>query len=340
MTIARHFQEHEFLFLSQGAGASALKGEFEVRHIPNPASPVRSHRVKTGAATIHTLKVLRRERQQLRIIGDLIKGFKPDVALTDYEYFVPRACRPMGIPCLSLDHQHIVTSCRFPVPMGEMLSFLGASFTAQTLYGRASHFVVVSFFHPPLKPGARSILVSPILRQEVLACRPTVGDHVVAYQGYATFKDFLPFLKKIGRPVMVYGFDQDHKEENLLFRKFSEDRFLADLGACQYVVCGGGHTLISEALYLGKPVLSFPVQGMFEQFLNAYYVDKLGYGRCHRGLRPHPEIIPAFESGLDGFRSNIQRGSFCGNQEVFGLLGSFIKNKVPPPSITHQPATA
>ena len=36
--------------------------------------------------------------------------------------------------------------------------------------------------------------------------------------------------------------------------------------------------LISEALYLGKPYLALPMQGQFEQQLNAFCLEQLGYG--------------------------------------------------------------
>ena len=45
------------------------------------------------------------------------------------------------------------------------------------------------------------------------------------------------------------------------------------------MVGSAGQTLISEALYYGKPLIVFPIKQAFEQFLNAFYVEKLGYGR-------------------------------------------------------------
>jgi uncharacterized protein (TIGR00661 family) len=44
------------------------------------------------------------------------------------------------------------------------------------------------------------------------------------------------------------------------------------------VIANSGFSLICEALYLGKPYLAIPVRHQFEQVLNAYYVDKMGYG--------------------------------------------------------------
>ena len=46
------------------------------------------------------------------------------------------------------------------------------------------------------------------------------------------------------------------------------------------MVAGGGFSLLSEAVYLGKPVLAVPLRGQFEQMMNARYLDRKGYGMC------------------------------------------------------------
>ncbi len=50
------------------------------------------------------------------------------------------------------------------------------------------------------------------------------------------------------------------------------------------MVAGGGYTLMSEAVYLHKPLLSVPVEGQFEQVLNALYLEQLGYGVYAKAL--------------------------------------------------------
>lgn len=47
------------------------------------------------------------------------------------------------------------------------------------------------------------------------------------------------------------------------------------------VICNGGFTFISEAISLKKPIYSVPAIGNFEQTLNGYYVERLGYGEYH-----------------------------------------------------------
>jgi uncharacterized protein (TIGR00661 family) len=326
LTIARHFKEHEFLFLSTGDGASVLRPEFPVVDCPNPESPVRRHRLSLTGTVYSTIKVKLRSKRIYRQLMEIVDRFQPDVAMTDYEYFVPQVARRAGIPCLSLDHQHVVTFARHPIPWKMLPAYYGMCLGI-SIYNQATDYLVISFYRPDLKPGVRGKIMPPLLRESVLARSPRDGGHVVAYQGYSTFPRFFPFLKALASPVMVYGFNEERTEGNLHFKKNSEEGFLDDLAACRYVVCGGSHTLLSEALYYGKPVLSFPIQSAFEQYLNAFYLERLGYGRFFTGLRPSPEIIPAFEAQLDNFRGNIRQEQFCGNPEIFSLVDRFIREK-------------
>lgn len=327
LTIARHFSEHDFLFVSHDSGLNLLQREYQVVECPSLVTVHLNHKVAI-LPTIHANFRIWQEREQ--IMGrfqELMERFQPDIALTDYEFFLPWASRRAGLPCLSLDHQHIITSCTHPISLQQFPSFMATYSLVRFLFSQACDYIVTSFFRPSLKSHLRVKLAPPLLRASVLELQPTDGEHVLAYQGYSTFQRFFPFLRAIPRPVIVYGFDTDRTEGNLRFKKRSEEGALADLASCQYVVCGGGHSLISEALYYGKPVISFPIQNAIEQFLNSFYVDRLGYGQYFTDFEPRPEIIPAFEANLELFRRNIRAGQFNGNPEIFNLVAQFIDHK-------------
>lgn len=329
LTLARHFTAlgHEFLFVSHGTGADILGREFPVEDIPNPATPIQGHKVAVLATIYSNLSVRSRSRTYIDQVLRLMDRFRPDVTMSDYEYFVPRAARRAGLPCLSVDHQHVITACRHPVPWSQYLSYLSTAWAVKTFFSQAGDYLAISFFRPQVAPGVKVKIVPPLLRETVLQRRASAGGHVVAYQGYTTFKRFFPFLRAIPSEVMVYGFNTAGTDGNLTFKKNSETGFLDDLSSCRYVVCGGSHTLLSEAVYYGKPAISFPIQGAFEQFLNAFYLERLGYGRYFTGFNPRPEIIPAFEASLADYQRNLGRETFCGNPEIFALVEQFIREK-------------
>jgi uncharacterized protein (TIGR00661 family) len=117
---------------------------------------------------------------------------------------------------------------------------------------------------------------------------------------------------------------------------FREDAFLEDLAGCAYVVCGGSHTLISEALCLGKPVLALPVAGMFEQFLNAHYLKRSGFGDHAPMTAFSASTLRDFESRLDSFRDRLRKFDFVGNAAVFASLDDFIGGRWRKPSARRQ----
>ncbi|MBW1992585.1 MAG: hypothetical protein JRI59_10865 [Deltaproteobacteria bacterium] len=326
LTVARSLPEHEFFFISHDSGAALLGREFPVETLPDPVTVVRCHGVDLWATLRANLGVWQQSWQVRRRLREIIDHFRPQAILSDYTFFLPRLARRFGLPTLSLDHQHIVTCCRHPVPMTKRPDYVALRAVVRLLYSRAENYLVTSFFRPPLRKGLRRVrLMPPLLRESVLRLKPRDGEHVVAYQGYQTFPGFFSFLQGIPRPVFVYGFGAQPAQGNLFFKETSEEGFLEDLASCCYVVCGGSHSLISEALFLGKPVLAFPIRNAFEQFLNAFYLERLGYGLYHADHRPGSELLRRFESRLEDFRAQVAAGRFLGNPEIFSLLKAFIR---------------
>ena len=58
LTVARHFGEHEFLFLSHGAGAAILRPEFKVLESDCLVTVVRQHKVSALATVGQNAAIL------------------------------------------------------------------------------------------------------------------------------------------------------------------------------------------------------------------------------------------------------------------------------------------
>ena len=326
LAVARLFPEHEFHFVSHGTGLELLRREYPATECPNPETIVTGHRVRAAATLASLVRFQRRRADHLRTVRDLFVRFRPDAALTDYECLVPAAARELGVPSLSLDHQHILLLCGSCVPFARYPEYLATVWAIRKLFSGAAEHIATSFFPAPCPPATDELrVVPPLIRPSVREQAPSDGEHVVAYQGYSTFARFVPFLRRIHRPVMVYGLEQTGWDGNLLFKPNKEAEFLRDLAACRYVICGGGHSLISEALYLGKPVVSFPIRRAIEQFINAWQVEHLGYGRMLSSFRPPSDFIDHFESHMDPCRERIRAGTFCGNDVVLKQIRVFIE---------------
>ena len=100
LTIARRLSGHEFLFVADDDAPKILEPEFPVRRLPNLGTVFRNYQVDVGATVRKAIPLLWHRQRYVDEVLRLIDQFKPDVCMTDLEYFVPRAAEEAGLPCL------------------------------------------------------------------------------------------------------------------------------------------------------------------------------------------------------------------------------------------------
>ena len=324
LTLARRFPQHEFLFVTSEEAAGILRRDYPVETALNPGTRYKNYSLDLWETVKLGVKTLARRESELKRLGRVIERFKPDACISDYEYFVPIAAKRAGVRCLSIDHQHVITLCRHQLPRSVWWDLRSTSFSVDNLFSNSTDHLVISFYQPPLKPGPHRAISPPIHREKVFEHEPSIGEHVLVYQSCSICDRFVPLLKTLGRPVIVYGYHRDEVDGPLTFKTFSEDGLLEDMASAAYVICGGGHTLMSEALQYGKPIISLPVRGAFEQWLNAHYLQKLGYG-LHLDMHHLDEAaVSGFESQVERCRERVAAANFRGNEYAFGLVERFI----------------
>lgn len=327
LTIARALPEHEFLFVANDDALRVLEPEFRVRRLPNLGTVFKNYRIDFGATIARALPLLLHQRRHVREAQKIIEEFRPDVCMTDLEYFVPRAARQAGIPCLTLDHQHVITCCRHDLPADMRWDALIQGLTPRYLFRPTDENLLVSFYAPPVLEKYRARVAPPILRKSLLGLQPADQGHILVYQSNSTDKRLIEVLQRHGRKAYVFGYGREEGAlGNVRFCPKSEEGFLELLAGCSYVIQGGSHTLMSEALHLGKPVLSLPIRAMVEQRFNALYLERLGYGvqTDMRGL--DPAFLAGFEERLPLFRERLAGKNFMGNELVFGLVDQFARS--------------
>ena len=227
----------------------------------------------------------------------LVARFHPEVVVSDFESFSYYFGKAHRLPVIDLDNIHVISRCRHSPELlrGHEHDFRLIRGVVSAKLPRCFHYLIPTFFYPPVR-SSRTTLVPPVLRPEVLAARPERGEHLLVYQTATTNRALPEALKRLGVPSRVYGLRRDLGEDlvdgSITYRPFSEERFIEDLRTARAVVAGGGFTLLSEAVYLHKPVLSVPVERQFEQVLNALYLQALGYGAYARRLTD--EVLEAF----------------------------------------------
>lgn len=86
------------------------------------------------------------------------------------------------------------------------------------------------------------------------------------------------------------------------------------MASSKAVICNGGFTFISEAIHLKKPIYSVPAIGNFEQTLNGYYVQKLGYGEYHEVM--NASKVKKFLSRLSKYQKRLDKVKKTNNDGI------------------------
>lgn len=256
---------------------------------------------------------------------EVSRSFAPDLIISDFESFTFMFALHHRLPVISIDNMQIINRCslEIEIPRKEKENYWIAKNIIKAKVPGCKSYIITTFFYPPVKKQPVR-LVPPILRDEIISKQPVDGSHILVYQTSESQKDLIDVLKAI--PEMkfyVYGFNKNEDHGNVQLKTFSEDGFISDLASSKGIISNGGFSLISEAVYLKKPVCSVPLQNQFEQFMNAAYIQKLGYGRHFEKISA--DGIKAFLYDISIFQKNLSSYSQKGNEILFQALDKEIE---------------
>jgi uncharacterized protein (TIGR00661 family) len=251
----------------------------------------------------------------------LREDFVPDLVISDFESFSFFYAKYHKLPIISIDNMQVIDRCDLDIsiPQHEKKNFQLSKAIVKAKVPGCEKYFITSFFSANIKK-ARTLLVPPIVRDAIQKVTPTTtGDHILMYQTSSSLKDVKSILERIPQfTFYVYGFNRAEESGNVIFKTFSEQGFINDLASCRAVIANGGFSFISEAVYLRKPVYSFPISNQFEQFVNASYIEKMGYGRHFENLSA--DNLRAFLFDLELFRKNLSSYRQDGNKILFDML--------------------
>ncbi len=216
--------------------------------------------------------------QNIRTYFDqALRDLDPEIVISDFESWVYFYGINHFLPVISIDNMQIINRCVHPPEITHDPSFQLAKAAVKVKLPMARHYLVTTFFYPEVRKE-RTTLVPPILRPAILHARREPGEHVLVYQTGKNNPGLVPFLQRLPGTFRVYGLGREGVEGNVSLRPFSEQGFVDDLRTARAVVAGGGFSLMSECVHLGVPIFAVPIQGQYEQELNARYLTMLGYG--------------------------------------------------------------
>lgn len=247
---------------------------------------------------------------------------QPELVITDFEPIVPRAAARLGIPFISLDHQHFLLAYDLrSLPFRLRCYAQALAPWVRLYYSGQVRTIVSSFYFPPLNPrfpGATRIGV--LLRPEIQSAAIEHGDHLVAYVRRQLPPNVLRSLAECGREVRVYGLGAQPSAGNLRFRAIDIARFVEDLATSHALVSTAGNQLVGEALFLQKPVLALPEPGNREQEINGHFLSRSGTGRALPAAQLAPDVLKAFVRDADALRAEIDPMSQSGNAMALAIV--------------------
>ncbi len=240
----------------------------------------------------------------------IVQNFQINLVISDFEPFSRWFARALDIPLITIDNQLISQLCRIKFPLKYFPEFIGIR-TLEFFYPLGDYRFITSFnlkltpvrkiFHP------NTFVVPPILRKEIFELQSKKENFVLVYQTAPIYKKklFKIFREKPEEKFVCYNLGLPSQTRNIILKKFSEKEFFNDLSRCKGVILNGGFTLISEAIYLKKPILSLPIKGDFEQILNGLLVEKSGYGIF--SLKIEKDVLDKFLNHLSIFEKNLDK---------------------------------
>ncbi|MGV8086342.1 MAG: MJ1255/VC2487 family glycosyltransferase [Candidatus Woesearchaeota archaeon] len=267
-------------------------------------------------------KILLSKPTNLTIINRMIKQHKPEVLLVDCDFPTLIVAKLFKIPVICVCNIHSITELKYDVPKKYKKIHRLQKTLFKILSSKINYHVLTTFFYLPTI-NKNVFLYPPILRKEILDMTPKRGKDYLVYQTSATNSNLIKILKSFKEKFIVYGYDKDEVDKNIIFRKTNNTQFFKDFKDCKACIANGGYSFISEAISLHKPVLSIPITGIFEQTLNAMQIKNLGYGDMCDSI--DRKVLANFIKNNDKYYKNLQKYKKEDNSRIISKIEELIK---------------
>lgn len=327
--IIRHLlqQNHDVQVVSSSRAYGLLSNSF-----PGRVHEIKGFHLAYNDAAVSKLKTftsnLKAAPESLKVnfnkYRKIQEEFGPELVISDFESFSYLYAKYHNLPVISIDNMQIMSRGKLDIkiPENQKKNYQLGRNIVRAKVPRCQHYLITSFF-PAFPEKERTTVVPPIMREAILKAQPTNGPHILVYQSSTSQKNLVSILHELPQETFrVYGFNKTETHGNVQLKAFSEQGFIDDLCSAKAILTNGGFSLISEAVYLHKPICSIPLENQFEQFMNAAYVQRLGFGRHFDTITP--DNLRAFLYDTDNYKLNLQGYHQNGNSELFRVLDTLL----------------
>lgn len=301
-------QGHEVKILTYGQAYKVLKNKFDIFKVSGMTLIFNRGVLNKTKTLQHNYEHFSKNILCVKKFHNLMREFKPDVCISDFEPIVPILSYWYKCPLISIDNQHRITNFQIDVPKKYMQDYLISKAVVNGFVARANHFIVTSFANLKILKK-NTTCVSPIIREEVKKLKPVYGNKILVYLTRKN-DNVINVLKNMKEDFVVYGYNKCKIVGNLEFK--TKETFSKDLENCKAIIASSGFTLMSEAIYIRKPYYAIPLAGQFEQVLNSLFLKQAGFGYYSEEITEKDIVyflykLETYKKNLKGYKFNFNK---------------------------------
>lgn len=252
----RYFDMEEFGESQYGTGLSFTTHQGRIRKLQ----------------TLKNCRALRYARE----VGSL-RTDRHELVISDFEPTVTWAARLRNTPSLAIGHQYALTKAA-PRPQGDLLA-------KWIVHNFAPARQRIGFHWHPYS----QMTLPPMIDTDLKPIDDN-DDYTLIYLPFEDQKQIVSQLQQVHRKQFVMYSPEARsviQHRNVTLYPLSKSGFQHHLQRCRRVICNTGFELITEALYLGKPVMTKPLSGQFEQLANAMALEERNLARITHQIDQH-----------------------------------------------------
>lgn len=318
-------QGHKLAIVASNKAYDVLSKKYpHVNRVSGLKLVYEDNRVKRSKTIVKNVSKVKDLPKNIKVVRGVAKEFKPDVVISDFEPAATLISAFYNVPLISIDNNHIISDAKLKVKREDIPYYLVSKVVVDSILPSRDYSLITTFFYPQLKKKRKddTWLVPPLIRKQILDTKPAVGEHILVYQTSDSYKDLLNVLTSVDEKFVIYNGSRAIAGDNLVFRDYDEKQIVEDMAKAKGVIANGGFTLISESLYLGKPVLSIPIKMQYEQILNGRMIENMGFGKMT--FRLTKAVLEEWLHMLDSYSSEVAKIHFS-NQDVFVKLDRILE---------------
>ena len=171
---------HNVHVVSFGRGFKNLSSDFEVTDVHGLRLAYVNNRVRYRKTLAKNLLTVPKAGRSIRKLNHLCDDWRIGLVITDFEPLSCHVGRKRGLPVIAIDNQHTLTNCQVSYPRQYRKDAAAAKLVTKLMTPCADAYLMLSFFPAPVTKK-KAFLFSPIVRQEILEAKPTVGEHILVY---------------------------------------------------------------------------------------------------------------------------------------------------------------